>query len=377
MEIVSCDGGQYSEPGGDSSWADHVLQDDASVYCTKGDRCNIILRHQRGTPFSLRKLVVKAPKNGFDSPIQEGMIFVSSDDNDLLSRTAQYQIQYSPRRTRPRRSEYGQITLTSSHEYFHPIRSPLRSIDRSTYLRNPFPPHRQSDNPAMTHTTAEPGNMSQSRGNLPELIPGFHVNTRYDDIDSDSDDAATRRALSDQAEAEIERALHMRDHRWPGYQVPHVPRFDREDDERDTSNSSEEEEDESPDDFLARSGADLLNLSQQERRFLASEYTTQVMQYRRSRQWQRLQRGQPSRIEVVNPGVLDGSSEPQDVLAPHARFFIRRHRSCVTLRFDPPVAGKFILIKLWAPSQDSNIDIQSIVAHGFAGPRFFPSLEFR
>jgi hypothetical protein len=40
-------------------------------------------------------------------------------------------------------------------------------------------------------------------------------------------------------------------------------------------------------------------------------------------------------------------------------------------------AGKFILIKLWAPSQNSNIDIQSIVAHGFAGPRYFPSLEFQ
>lgn len=40
-------------------------------------------------------------------------------------------------------------------------------------------------------------------------------------------------------------------------------------------------------------------------------------------------------------------------------------------------AGKFILIKLWAPSQNSNIDIQSIVAHGFAGPRFFPCLEFQ
>jgi len=40
-------------------------------------------------------------------------------------------------------------------------------------------------------------------------------------------------------------------------------------------------------------------------------------------------------------------------------------------------AGKFILIKLWAPSQNSNIDIQSLVAHGFAGPRFFPCLEFQ
>ncbi len=149
MEIVSCDGGQYSEPNGDSSWPENVLQDDSSVYCTKGDRCNIVLRHQKGTPFSLRKLVIKAPKNGFDAPIQEGMIFVSSDDNDLLSRTAQYQIQYSPRRTRPRRNEFSQIRLQTSHEYFNAPRSPLRSLDRSIYLRNPLPPPRQNDSSTM------------------------------------------------------------------------------------------------------------------------------------------------------------------------------------------------------------------------------------
>lgn len=40
-------------------------------------------------------------------------------------------------------------------------------------------------------------------------------------------------------------------------------------------------------------------------------------------------------------------------------------------------AGKFILFKLWSLSDDQNIDIQSIVVHGFAGPRVFPAMEFR
>lgn len=59
MEIVSCDGGIFSN---ESSYAaDNILRDDGSVYCTKGSRCNIILRHEGATVFTLRELVIKAP----------------------------------------------------------------------------------------------------------------------------------------------------------------------------------------------------------------------------------------------------------------------------------------------------------------------------
>lgn len=40
-------------------------------------------------------------------------------------------------------------------------------------------------------------------------------------------------------------------------------------------------------------------------------------------------------------------------------------------------SGRFILIKLWRPRNADNIDIESIIAHGYAGPRFFPSGGFR
>lgn len=59
MEIVSCDGGMFSN---ESSYAaENILKNDTSVYCTKGNRCNIVLRHQGGTVFTLRELVIKAP----------------------------------------------------------------------------------------------------------------------------------------------------------------------------------------------------------------------------------------------------------------------------------------------------------------------------
>lgn len=59
MEIVSCDGGMFSN---ESSYAaENILRDDTSVYCTKGNRCNIVLRHQGATVFTLQELVIKAP----------------------------------------------------------------------------------------------------------------------------------------------------------------------------------------------------------------------------------------------------------------------------------------------------------------------------
>lgn len=67
MEIASCDGGTF-DPDGDSSFPDNVLRNDQSVYCTKSDRCNIVLRHREEAPFCLKKIVIKAPRTGFDSP---------------------------------------------------------------------------------------------------------------------------------------------------------------------------------------------------------------------------------------------------------------------------------------------------------------------
>jgi hypothetical protein len=67
MEIVSCDGGIYQEHGGDYS-AENILKNDGTVYCTKSNRCNLVLRHQGATVFSLKELVIKAPHSGYTAP---------------------------------------------------------------------------------------------------------------------------------------------------------------------------------------------------------------------------------------------------------------------------------------------------------------------
>lgn len=68
MEIDSCDGGMFSEEHGANYAAANVLKNDKSVYCTKGNRCNLVLRHQGGTPFCLKELVIKAPPRGYTAP---------------------------------------------------------------------------------------------------------------------------------------------------------------------------------------------------------------------------------------------------------------------------------------------------------------------
>ena len=70
MEIVSCDGGLHEESYGQGRQylPENILRNDKSVYCTKHGKCNIILRHQGETPFTLKKLVIKAPASGFTAP---------------------------------------------------------------------------------------------------------------------------------------------------------------------------------------------------------------------------------------------------------------------------------------------------------------------
>lgn len=70
MEIVSCDGGIFLDPSvpyQDYS-AENVLKNDSSVYCTKSNRCNLVLRHQGATVFSLKELIIKAPHSGYTAP---------------------------------------------------------------------------------------------------------------------------------------------------------------------------------------------------------------------------------------------------------------------------------------------------------------------
>jgi len=70
LEIESCDGGTLEGYGTSAASysAANVLKNDNSVYCTKGNRCNLILRHQGATPFSLTELSIKGPLRDYTDP---------------------------------------------------------------------------------------------------------------------------------------------------------------------------------------------------------------------------------------------------------------------------------------------------------------------
>ncbi|KAJ9306698.1 hypothetical protein DTO217A2_3866 [Paecilomyces variotii] len=343
MEIVSCDGGTYAEPDGETSWPENVLLNDSSVYCTKSDRCNLILRHRGETPFCLRKIVIKAPKSGFDAPIQEGMIFVSMSSDDLLARTARYQIQYSPSRRRARR--HRRVGMRPSEEYANAFRSPLRSLERAL-IRHPGYPDSEFDFAGQLTSTTR---ASVDRDSTSE----FRVTTEFDERSDDGDDDQENDDDFPSA-AEMERM-----------QMVQI---------EDDVLCSEDEDSESDEDANEMSAFNRGRLDMRRRMRAARRQDIlgdhDVLRRRRMA---------PSLIEPVIPSSTDnyypdGSSE---VMKPHAQFFIEREKSMVSIKFDPPPSGRFILIKLWSPYSGGNIDIQSIVAYGYAGPRFFPAGDFR
>ena len=84
----------------------------------------------------------------------------------------------------------------------------------------------------------------------------------------------------------------------------------------------------------------------------------------------------PDRHPSSRAGTAKGMEEdPDDRNVTTARFFIRSGKHKVAIRFDPPVSGRFILLKVWAGQ--SNVDVQSVIAKGFGGGRFFPAVEVR
>lgn len=317
MEIVSCDGGIYADDGQKHS-AENILKNDSSVYCTSGPTCNIVLRHQGATVFTLKELVIKAPRSNYTSPVSEGMVFVSMSSDHLLTRTAQYQIQYSAPRRRAE-SETQQlppvISIRHNSNGDNMTRAQVRARrlynigldDQNNDLRVAQIPSEFDISPAQCRVTIEYGE------------------EETDDIDGLRDDARTPNRIGS---------------------LPF---------ESETSDDEGNLED-----FTLGGTVDFYG------------YRQRLHQIRSSGYAEAREAAQIATQEAVR--AVGG-----ELLAPDARFYIERDKSTCTMTFDPPVSGRFILLKMWSPHRDptANIDIQAVSATGFAGPRFFPSVELR
>jgi hypothetical protein len=252
-------------------------------------------------------------------------VFVSMTSDDLLTRTAQYQIQYSPPRQRRSASQ-------RSNE-LPPIVS-IRHHDDGTMTTAQARARRLYDiglqDEDCDYRTA------QIPADFTENAPPFQVTTECSDSEGDEENPT-------------QSSRHRTLHRVMGL------RFE------DSDSSDEENPGQSSpwhEDYLLGMGRP----PHLRRRETASNITL-------------AEAAEASQLATQEAVRAVGG----ELMAPHARFFIERDKSKCTVKFDPPVSGRFILLKMWSPhhSPSSNIDIQSVVAKGFAGPRYFPAITLR
>ncbi|PYH88445.1 hypothetical protein BO71DRAFT_391542 [Aspergillus ellipticus CBS 707.79] len=341
MELASCDGGTY-EPGGESSWPENILRNDASVYCTKSDRCNLILKHQGESPFCLKKIVIKAPKSGYDAPIREGMVFVSMSSDELLARTAAFEIQGEATRSLRRNRPSG---MPPSQEYLNAYRPPLQSLDRGSVMGH------LSD--SESDSTDDAGDAGPSVGNEPDPMSSFRITTDYDER---SDGRSDRDSQDDEAFSLTDtESLSM-------------GRMDEDNIVCSDSDMSISDDDVPGQSTFARRRQELSRRIRAMRRRYAADREGQARR--------RPNAAMPPPPPGPRAETAARGSDPA-LMKPHARFFIERNKSMVSIKFDPPPSGRYILVKLWSPHSGRNIDIQSIIAYGYAGTRFFPALGFR
>ncbi|KAK1780964.1 hypothetical protein QBC45DRAFT_407167 [Copromyces sp. CBS 386.78] len=324
LEIVSCDGGLFRD--GRAYVAENILKDDASVYCTRTNRCNIILRHQGGTVFSLKELVIKAPGSHYSQPVREGMVFVSMEHNDLLKRTAQYQIQYEqPANPQPRASrDTGTIYSLRYDDDGRMAQYPSRY--RRDYISDLINTIDDDDDDDEDQATAAlPPEFST-------VSQPFNVTTECSDDESEGDEN------------------HVRRRRTPN-RIGALPfESDSSDDGRDPWNPTSLDW---PTDITrAQHSASWRN-----------EYDTATPALERARE-----ASQVATQEAVR--AVGGA-----LMSPLAQFHIEKDKNKCTIKFNPPVSARYILLKMWSPHPDplKNIDIQGVIAKGFAGPQLFPA----
>lgn len=250
------------------------------------------------------------------------MVFVSMNHDDLFTRTAQYQIQYLPSRVNPS----GSLPAIYSIRHDDDV---LRIRSRG------YPPHHIDDDDEKCKTAQIPSEFTTS-------APPFNITYEYGE---DQEDEGTHTSF-------------LRSNRRTPNRIGMLPfESDNSDDGVDAWGPSVS--DWSFEDIMANRHSyssrghgdhDAGNMTLDEARE-ASQIATQ---------------------EAVR--AVGG-----ELMAPLVHFNIEKDKNKCTIKFDPPVSGRFILLKMWTPyhAPNKNIDIQSVVAKGFAGPRYFTSVEMR
>lgn len=298
------------------------------------------------------------------------MVFVSMELDDLLNRTAQYQIQYLPSRSHRRGTVYFR------HEEDGLPRIQRRSLRAYSY---------GADDDDEDGGGGD-GRTAQIPPEFTASPPPFHVTTVCSEDESDGEDHSSNLPAARQPARQPARALPFEsdsDDEEESIQIfggPRQPWPPVDEDELDYGTSaaavlrrryraSRLHQSSVPPGSSNQTNNNDNNNSNNNNRSVSGTANAG-----RSNIGMTLEEAQEASQIATQEAVRAVGGE---LMAPLAHFFIEKDKNKCTVRFDPPVSGRFILLKMWSTHQDpqKNIDIQAVVAKGFAGPRYCPAVE--
>ncbi|KAK4569736.1 hypothetical protein LTR86_002704 [Recurvomyces mirabilis] len=432
LDLISCDGGEHVDPRSPGLYlgVKNVLQHNKSVYCSERPTANIILKHADDTVFDLEKLHIVAPEHGFTAPVREGLVYVAMTLKDLEpyleppphARRAAPQRYPSPRRHRRYMNTLRQSPerLTLSDALRDPHIDAALGRRGTDYARAADSAHdlaSAEDNyygidfgfgreeaeahceiPTLDNTTATEPNPNIILGHDSEDDSPPPI-TILSDEDAGPEEISSQEVLDfRQSRLRLMRRRHelelldREEERWTAGFPPPPPPPHREDALRDESAAAGGRRTNMP---ALRARAQELWERHTTGRRGGDPYpeppahgqissnpdgypTTSLTATNMSTAESRTHHPSRHRTETKDPNVT------------RAHFSIKPGKHKVTLHFDPGVSGRFILVRVWADGgpvgfggggggggRSRNVDVQSIIAKGFGGCRFFPARGVR
>ncbi|KAF2152988.1 hypothetical protein K461DRAFT_132402 [Myriangium duriaei CBS 260.36] len=347
LELGDCNGGVHSRAQRSPNFygPENILKHDKSVYSSKESHCNIVLQHHDYTAFTLEKLIIIAPGDGFTAPVRAGTICVAMTWNDLMP----LYLDTSSDTEQQSNSDEGEEDDDDEEEQldlFESLHDPEILAAASSQDPNSWPP---SFHPPTTYE------------NIPQPLPAANSVSNRDARIWPTDsfwpplEPTTRMRLSrlnaQQPEQTEEVVLesgfrvtmdYEHEVGWPEDPTSEVVLSDR------ARRQDVRRRDET---------VDSLDSGPWDTRFSST--------------WSRLRRGpRQSSGQTRSCGVQTGDASKQvskDVT--QVRFQIKEGKNKVAIKFDPPVSGTFLLLKLQSYAKARNVDIQTVIACGYAGPR--------
>ncbi|KAK6349618.1 hypothetical protein TWF696_005902 [Orbilia brochopaga] len=390
LTLAYCDGGTYEA---EKYRVSNMLADDESVYCTEHYSCNLVLQHETKQPFTLEWLEIKAPPQGFTSPVSEGVVAVTEDDyNPVVARIALYGRSLPlKKRARMAPTMYNAIENDNDDGEVEIRYRVLRGDDDDDgQLEGQIDEDERRDDDGENEQEEEGGDEYFLDG---ERVTEFDVR-REDADEEDKDDEETEELENAVAAAAAREQQARADARAVGEAAARAleaaTASDQEDDEsvstpvpwqvvgsrRIPRTTGLELGDDNPHDCPY----DLPGEDDTEMEVAVWESDEDSMEeelrlwLRRNSGAERRSRRRHQQREEEEEAEREYAQSEADNEETYMRFQLRDNKTYIV--FDPPRYCRSIVLKLWGAKID-NVDIQAVLGYGYFGKRVFPAVEMR